>query len=151
MRISLLSIQSISGSHPSMPLFRVFRKTNHCGVMTDPPRVPSPYGTSSESQLHNLGRANSGHTPSLPSFASFEEHASRRDDADAADDAPTGALLTCYLCTKLKSMVEDVAVAVAELDESVHSAYQHSVSSVSSHLHALATWSYTTATFSAQS
>ena len=122
-----------------MPLFRAFRSTNHCGVMIDLPRISPLHGTlSSESQLRIPGRANTGYTTSLPSFASFEERSSRRDNLDHADNAPLDANMTCYLCTKLKSMVEDVAVAVGELDESAQSIHNRSANSVSSYLQALA-------------
>ncbi|KAK4508151.1 hypothetical protein PRZ48_001889 [Zasmidium cellare] len=57
---------------------------------------------------------------SLPSFAAFKEHATARpDDVDGPEIAPMSSRLSCQSCTKLQPWVRDVAVAVAELDESV--------------------------------
>ena len=72
------------------------------------------YGTSGTSQS-----SRSQHTTSLPSFASFHEHATRTEDPDEVEIAPMSSRLSCYLCTKLKPMVREVAIAVAELDENV--------------------------------
>ena len=59
---------------------------------------------------------------SLPSFASFSEHAATRSDeadADGPEIAPMASRLPCSLCTKLQPMVQEVAVAIAELDENI--------------------------------
>ncbi|KAK3675213.1 hypothetical protein LTR78_004722 [Recurvomyces mirabilis] len=59
--------------------------------------------------------------PSLPSFASFQKHTTRTDDADVdgPEIAPMAARLPCNTCTQLGPMVRNVAIAVAELDENV--------------------------------
>ncbi|EMC94488.1 hypothetical protein BAUCODRAFT_35707 [Baudoinia panamericana UAMH 10762] len=61
--------------------------------------------------------------PSLPSFATLQEHTSRlsEPDADGPEIAPMNSRISCYLCTKLKPMVREAAIAVAELDENVQS------------------------------
>ena len=61
-------------------------------------------------------------TQSLPSFASFQEHVERSNEIDQSEMASTGSRTTCYLCATLKSRVREVAVTVAELDETVQAA-----------------------------
>jgi hypothetical protein len=75
----------------------------------------------------------SSQAPSLPSFASFQQHTNRLDDAevDGPEIAPMAARLTCYSCTQLKPMVREVAIAVAELDENVQSYCNKAVTRVS--------------------
>jgi len=69
---------------------------------------------------------------SLPSFAAFQAHASRFDDpeVEGPEIAPMSSRLACNLCTRLKPMVQEVAIAVAELDESVQSYCSGSVNRV---------------------
>lgn len=59
--------------------------------------------------------------PSLPPFSSFQEHADRADEMDDNSDptAMPSRLSSCHTCNRLQSMVHEVAIAVAELDESV--------------------------------
>ncbi|KAK0890153.1 hypothetical protein LTR91_025860 [Friedmanniomyces endolithicus] len=66
---------------------------------------------------------------SLPSFATFRDHASRSDDAsvDGPEIANTMSRLPCFSCSKLKPMVYDIAVAAAELDEHVQSHFNKAV------------------------
>ncbi|KAK5162969.1 uncharacterized protein LTR77_011023 [Saxophila tyrrhenica] len=56
-------------------------------------------------------------TTSLPSFASFHEHATRNDEPDEVEIAPMSARLPCSMCTKLKPKIYEVAIAVAAFDE----------------------------------
>jgi hypothetical protein len=74
--------------------------------------------------------------PSLPSFASFQQHTNRLDDAevDGPEIAPMAARLTCFSCTKLKPMIREVAIAVAELDENVQSYCNKAVTRVGASL-----------------
>jgi hypothetical protein len=53
------------------------------------------------------------------------------DEPDEVEIAPMSARLSCYLCSNLKPMVRDVAVAVAELDEAVQTYCNKSVTRVS--------------------
>ncbi len=71
---------------------------------------------------------------SLPSFATFRDHASRSDDAsvDGPEIANTMSRLPCFSCSKLKPMVYDIAVAAAELDEHVQSHFNKAVVRVGS-------------------
>ena len=94
--------------------------------MADLPKLSTNYGTNSYNSVE--GHAYSGeqglrqqHTTSLPSFASFQEHANRTDDPDEVEIAPMSSRLSCYLCTKLKPLLREAAIAVAELDENVQS------------------------------
>ncbi|KAK3114843.1 hypothetical protein LTR53_006423 [Teratosphaeriaceae sp. CCFEE 6253] len=93
--------------------------------MEDLPRISPVYiAVKPEAQLYRHGYQTPSQTvPSLPSFASFEEQASRPDEAevDGPEIAPMAARLSCYLCSKLEPIVRDVAIAAAELDENVQS------------------------------
>ena len=100
--------------------------TNYVGVMTDLPKISTAYlaNSANASERHIFSGNQSSHsqqTTSLPSFATFEEHAGRTDDPDEVEIAPMSSRLSCYLCPKLKPMVREVAIAVADLDESVRS------------------------------
>lgn len=104
--------------------------------MTDLPRISPAYNTSvNDAKRYNTGsqtpRSQSQHTTSLPSFATFQEHAGRIDDPEEVEIAPMSARLSCSLCTKLKPLVRDVAIAVAEIDENVQSFCNKSVNRVS--------------------
>jgi len=67
--------------------------------------------------------------PSLPSFATFREHATRSDGAgvDGPETVTSTDRLPCFSCSKLKPMVHEVAVAAAELDENVQSHFNKAV------------------------
>lgn len=104
-------------------------------VMTDLPKISTTYSANSvnvsESQTYSSAQSlRTQQTTSLPSFASFQEHASRTDDPDEVEIAPMSSRLSCYLCTKLKPMVRDVATAVAELDENVQTYCHRSITRV---------------------
>ena len=61
---------------------------------------------------------------SLPSFASFSEHAAARSDetdTDGPEIAPMVSRLPCHPCNQLQPMVQEVAVAIAELDQNIQS------------------------------
>lgn len=103
--------------------------------MEDLPRL-SPVYNSVKTNGHSYHQGH--HTalqqpPSLPSFASFEEQATRSDDAevDGPEIAPMAARLSCYVCAELRPMVHDVAVAAAELDENVQSHCNKAITRVS--------------------
>ena len=107
-------------------------------ALSDLPTISSGYSAQvHESQSYNYNshtpRPQSHQTTSLPSFASFQEHANRIDDAEEVEIAPMSARLSCYLCTKLKPLVRDVAIAVAEIDENVQSYCNMSVTRVRCH------------------
>ncbi|KAK5700979.1 hypothetical protein LTR97_005498 [Elasticomyces elasticus] len=91
--------------------------------MEDLPRLSPAYAVvKTEGQSYHQGvHTPSQQAPSLPSFASFQEHATRPNDADVdgPEIAPMAARLSCYLCSKLNPMVREVAIAAAELDENV--------------------------------
>ncbi|KAK0252497.1 hypothetical protein LTR91_004946 [Friedmanniomyces endolithicus] len=67
--------------------------------------------------------------PSLPSFATFREHATRSDGAgvNGPETVTSTDRLPCFSCSKLKPMVHEVAVAAAELDENVQSHFNKAV------------------------
>lgn len=90
------------------------------GVMTDSLRTPPGYAVAS-SDVHSSAShsAWSQNATSLPSFATLQEHAGRRNDLDDDDVASLSSPLPCHLCTKLVARVKEVANAVAELDEEV--------------------------------
>jgi hypothetical protein len=99
--------------------------------MLDLPRIPSYVPSATQTQPHNAAEGSyTKPTTSLPSFASFQEHASRTDDPDEVEIAPMSSRLSCYMCSKLKPMVRDVAIAVAELDENVQTYCNQSVTRV---------------------
>lgn len=59
--------------------------------------------------------------PSLPPFSSLQEHADRADEMDDNSDPTTTPprSSSCHTCIRMQSMCHEVAVAVAELDESI--------------------------------
>lgn len=117
-----------------MPLLQSFRANTNGGVMVDLPRISPPI-TALDHQPSNNSTTNypvSTPSTSLPSFAAFKEHAATRtDDVDGPEIAPMSSRLSCHSCTKLQPWVRDVAVAVAELDESVQTYCNKSVNRVS--------------------
>lgn len=99
--------------------------------MTDLSRL-APARNSTPHEPPSYGGPSAAGTPqptSLPSFASFRESASRPDE-DEVEIAPMSSRLSCYQCTKLTSMLSEVAMRVAELDESIQSHCNRSVSRV---------------------
>lgn len=101
------------------------------GVMTDLHRTPPGY-TVASSDLHSSASHSSWlqHTTSLPSFATLQEHAGRKNDLDDDDVASLSSPLPCHLCTKLVSKVKEVANAVVELDEEVQATCNNSMKRV---------------------
>lgn len=100
--------------------------------MPDLPRLSPAYENQHSRTLQTPTQPHN----SLPSFASFSEHAATRSDdpdVDGPEIAPMASRLSCYLCTKLQPMVRDVAIAVAELDEHVQAYCNKSVTRVSCH------------------
>ena len=92
--------------------------------MKDLPGLSPVYNSvKAESQSYNHLHTPLHQAPSLPSFASFQEQATRSDDAevDGPEIAPMAARLSCFVCSKLRPMVHEVAIAAAELDENVQS------------------------------
>ena len=92
--------------------------------MIDLPRISPAYTGHTPEQYSYSGSSKSSRaqqTTSLPSFASFQEQASRADDPDEVEIAPMSSRISCYLCSKLRPMVREVAIAVRELDENVQS------------------------------
>ena len=112
----------------AMPRLQSLR-TNYGGVMTDLPRISTPYPPVSAHALENQ-TSHPQHPTSLPSFASFSEQASRTDDPDEVEIAPMSARLSCYSCNKLTPLIREVAIAVAELDENVQQYCNKSVTRV---------------------
>ena len=91
--------------------------------------VPSLHTT--ESSAYSSVQSSRQQNPtSLPSFASFQEHAGRPDDLVEGGLAAMSSQMPCHLCAKLKPMIRDVAIAVAGLDESVQSYGNASVTKV---------------------
>lgn len=90
------------------------------GVMTDLHKTPPGYAVAS-SGIHSSTPQSSWsqQTTSLPSFATLQEHAGRKNDLDDDDVTSLSSPLPCRLCTKLVSKTREVANAVAELDEEV--------------------------------
>ena len=117
-----------------MLLIRSLR-TDHVGVMTDLPKISTAFSADS---VHALERRihNGDYHPqlyqktSLPSFASLQERANQTNDPDDVEIAPMSSRMSCYLCNKLKPMLREVAITVAELDESVQSYCNTSVTRV---------------------
>ena len=100
--------------------------------MPDLPKVLTDSGHATASQSYGTTPTPRPQTTtSLPSFASFQEHAGRPEEPDEVEIAPMSARLSCYLCTKLKPMVREVAIAVAELDENVQTYCNKSITRVS--------------------
>ncbi|KAF2172190.1 hypothetical protein M409DRAFT_17430 [Zasmidium cellare ATCC 36951] len=103
--------------------------TLHIPQSQDRPRISPPINTNTLD--HAAAAANqpvSTPSTSLPSFAAFQEHTTTRtDDVDGPEIAPMSSRLSCHSCTKLQPWVRDVAVAVAELDESVQTYCNKSV------------------------
>ncbi|KAI6875981.1 hypothetical protein KC338_g521 [Hortaea werneckii] len=63
---------------------------------------------------------------SLPSFATFSEHAANRKDdpdVDGPEIAPMASRLSCHSCNKLKPQLRELALAAAEVDENVQNVF----------------------------
>lgn len=97
------------------------------------PRIAPAYAARPlETQSHESSHSAHAHPTSLPSFASFQESANRTDEPDEGPEiAPMSSRLSCYQCNRLKPMVQDVAIAAAELDEAVQTHCNRSVTRVS--------------------
>ena len=104
------------------------RRADNRAMLLELPKYSSAFTGSSDSRSY--GTSQSQHT-SLPSFASFQEHASRTEAADEGDATPMSSLLSCYLCTKLKPMVREVAIAIGDLDQHVQTFCNRTVTRVS--------------------
>ena len=105
--------------------------TNGGGMMIELPRISTAYSA----RLHGSRSSSGGQTgpsatTSLPSFASFQKHASRPSHSDEAKIEPLSVRLSCTLCPKLEPVIAEVAVAVAELDEDLQVQYFDSVKRV---------------------
>ena len=134
----MVGTRSRALKHPCSRIFNdatvavlIFTSTNHGIAMLELPRIPNYASSATQFQSHNVVDGSyTKPTTSLPSFASFQEHASRSDDADEVEIAPMSSRLSCYMCSKLKPMVRDVAIAVGELDENVQTVCQKPVTRV---------------------
>lgn len=90
------------------------------GVITDLVRPSSGYTSAASQAYSSSGHSSRSHrTTLLPSFASLQEHASRKHDSKEDEVAPLPTVMGCHLCTKLKPLVREVCAAVVELDELV--------------------------------
>jgi hypothetical protein len=119
---------------PFMPLLQS-ATANHARPSIDLPRIATTHAVNGSAALSLTSSSNQSsqqsQSTSLPSFASFEEHASTRlDDSDEVEIAPMSSRLSCNLCTKLNPRLRDVALAVAELDENIQSTYGKPVTRV---------------------
>lgn len=119
--------------------------TDHVGVMNpDLSRLPSTTNAAHAQRSQSFSNDDhaaaqgtpSGGSTSLPSFASFQEHAARNEDGDLII-APMSQRLSCSMCTKLKPLVREIALAVSDVDESVQSLGTRSISRVSGPLSVL--------------
>ncbi|KXT16826.1 hypothetical protein AC579_6793 [Pseudocercospora musae] len=92
--------------------------TLHIPQAIDLPRGSAPSNTLPPDQPY--GKTPSIPTTSLPSFASLKEHsAARNEDVDGPEISSMSSRLSCDFCVKLRPLLQDVADAVAELDQSV--------------------------------
>ncbi len=85
--------------------------TDFCRTITGLPRIATD-------KIFEIGTPISRQqtATSLPSFATFQEHATRADEPDEVEIAPMSARLPCSMCSKLKPMINEVATAIAELE-----------------------------------
>ena len=124
------------------PFLPLRMRSNTSGTATDSARTLPAYGnlvddinssTSGrrKSTLPFLAGTSQNNTTSLPSFASLQESANRIDEAgEGPEIASMSERMSCGLCSKLRPMVEDIAIAVAELDETVQTSCSRSVTRV---------------------